>query len=469
MALTLYNTETRKKEQFVPFNRENVTMYVCGPTVYSYAHIGNARAAVVFDLLFRVLQLNYKKITYVRNFTDIDDKINKAASEQNVPISEITRHFANIYQKDMLSLGNLAPTLEPKVTEHIPQIIKIISELIEKGHAYEAEGHVLFNVPSYPEYGSLSHRDRDDQIAGARVETAPFKKDAADFVLWKPSDDSLPGWASPWGRGRPGWHIECTAMSREHLGENFDIHGGGQDLIFPHHENELAQGKCSGNHGQYAKYWVHNGFVKVNGSKMSKSLGNVFLVHDLLEKYPGEVLRYCLLSSHYRQPLDWTDDLTSQGQEVLDKFYRTYLELQQEFDLARHSSLDKAQPTQEIVDALNDDLNMSKVFAVLHRLIAEIRKQEDPEIKKNLGVSFIASARIIGLMNFDPEQWFQKEKATSIKIDELYIENLIQERKTARSEKNFKRADEIRDELKSNHIVLEDKPDGTTEWKIFEQ
>ena len=306
MTLSLTNTLNRTKEPFVPANPHHVTMYVCGPTVYNFAHIGNARPAVVFDVLYRVLKRRFKKVVYARNFTDVDDKINATAKETDLPISTITKRYIEAYQSDMAALGVLTPDLEPRVTEHVPDIIKMVEQLIARGHAYVTERHVLFDVRSFPAYGALSGRDRDEMIAGARVEVAPYKRDPADFVLWKPSTPDLPGWESPWGRGRPGWHIECSAMIEQHLGVSIDIHGGGQDLIFPHHENEIAQGTCAHDGELYCRYWVHNGFVTVEGRKMSKSLGNVLLVRDLLNDAPGEAIRFALLSAHYRQPLDWS-------------------------------------------------------------------------------------------------------------------------------------------------------------------
>lgn len=471
MPLVLYNTLHKKKEVFDPIDKNRITMYVCGPTVYSYAHIGNARPAVVFDILFRLLRYHFSNVIYVRNITDIDDKINNAAQELGVPISQITEKYAKIYSDDMKALGNKIPTHEPRVTENMEEIIQIIKTLVENGHAYYKKDHVLFHVPSFEKYGALSGRDTKDLLAGARVESAPYKKDTGDFVLWKPSDDNAPGWPSPWGRGRPGWHIECTGMSRKYLGEVFDIHGGGMDLIFPHHENEIAQGACSSKTQDYCRYWVHNGFVKVEGQKMSKSLGNVLLVHELIKEHKGEVLRYCLLSSHYRQPLNWTENLLQQGKEVLDKFYRTIETVEQEcgWAMSGAQTMQGKDICPEIIEALNDDLNMSKVFAVLHKMAADARRETDPKKKIENTEKLISAAQFIGLLNSTPAQWFQKEKIavdknTSNQIDAEKIEMLIQERFEARNEKNFKRADEIRDTLKEMGIVLEDKPDGT-DWK----
>ena len=319
--LYLHNTFSRQKELFTPQDPQVVKYYVCGPTVYNHPHIGNARPAVVFDVLYRVLQRLYAEVKFVRNFTDVDDKINAAALEQNIPIGEITERFIAIYQAESDGLGVLRPTVEPRVTQHIPEIIAQIQALIDAGNAYEAEGHVLFNVPSYKEYGALSRRSMDDMIAGARIDVAPYKRDAADFVLWKPSNETQPGWDSPWGFGRPGWHIECSAMAEAHLGETIDIHGGGNDLVFPHHENEIAQATCAHGGKQYARYWVHNGMVQVEGRKMAKSVGNVLLIKDLLAAHHGEVLRLGLLAAHYRQPLDWTADGLEQAHKALDRFY----------------------------------------------------------------------------------------------------------------------------------------------------
>ncbi|MEM1082010.1 MAG: cysteine--tRNA ligase, partial [Pseudomonadota bacterium] len=360
MAVRLYNTLTRSKERFVPINPERVTMYVCGPTVYNFAHIGNARPAVIFDLLFKLLQRHYAQVVYARNITDVDDKINQAAAEQGVPIGDITQHFTQVYRDDMAALGVGKPSVEPQATEHMDEIIEMIERLIDNNHAYAAEGHVMFDVTSHPDYGELSRRDRREMIAGARVEVAPYKKNPGDFVLWKHSVDPQPGWPSPWGHGRPGWHIECSAMSAAHLGEVIDIHAGGQDLMFPHHENEIAQSRCAHGTGEFARYWLHNGFVTADKRKMSKSLGNTLTVHALLKLWPGEALRYVLLSAHYRQPLDWSDQALQQAVSTLDRLYRTLA--QQSLDGA------SAAPDPGVIDALEDDLNTPAALARINQL-----------------------------------------------------------------------------------------------------
>ena len=360
--LLLHNTLSGEKEIFKPADPGHIRLYACGPTVYSYAHIGNARMAVVFDLLARLLRTLYPKVTYVSNITDVDDKIIKASRETGEAIEVITRKYEKIYNEDMGALGVRAPDVQPRATEHIVEMTNLIGALIQRGHAYEAEGHVMFNVPSFPAYGGLSRRSRDDQVAGARVEVAPYKKDPADFVLWKPSSDDQPGWDSPWGRGRPGWHIECSAMAEKHLGLPFDIHGGGADLKFPHHENEIAQSCCAHGHetdlAAFARYWVHNGFVTVEGEKMAKSVGNIRLVHDLLNAYPGEVLRLTLLSAHYRQPLNWTEEAIEQQKSFLDPFYRTLLKL-------KDVPAAKEGLPESVMKALCDDLNTPEALAAL--------------------------------------------------------------------------------------------------------
>ena len=445
MALTLYNTLTRTKENFVPADEKRVTMYVCGPTVYSRAHIGNARPPVVFDVLFRLLRRRYGEshVVYARNITDVDDKINAASKVQQVPIKTITDKFEALYLEDMGALGVIRPTMDPHATTHIPQMIEMIQRLIEGGFAYEAEGHVLFNVPTYPDYGRLSNRNRDDMIAGARVEVAPYKRDPADFVLWKPSSDDLPGWDSPWGRGRPGWHIECSAMIRAHLGDSIDIHGGGQDLIFPHHENEIAQSVCATGH-RLARYWLHNGFLSIDSEKMSKSIGNILLVSEILAGgVPGEVVRFALLSAHYRQPLDWNDALIDQSRRTLDRLY----------GLLRGANVKAAaEPPASVVEALEDDLNTPLALAALARLADE---------RDLAGLK--AGAALLGLLQQDAEQWFTGARADAA-IDAAAIEAKIAERAAAKKARDFATADRIRDELKAAGVALEDGPQGTT-WK----
>lgn len=457
-ALKLHNSLTRQKEVFAPIDPTHVRIYACGPTVYSYAHIGNARMAVVFDVLAQLLRTLYPKVTYVSNITDVDDKIMAAARQSGEEIAAITEKYARIYNDDMASLGITAPDIQPRATTHIPQMIAIIEELINRGHAYVADGHALFNVPSFPAYGGLSGRSRDEQIAGARVEVATYKKDPADFVLWKPSHDDEPGWDSPWGRGRPGWHIECSAMAAEHLGLPFDIHGGGADLKFPHHENEIAQSCCAQGKtddlSAFAKVWVHNGFVTVNGEKMSKSIGNVLLAHDLIKDYKGEVLRFTLLSAHYRQPLDWTEDSVKQSQKTLDRLYQNLREIK---DIAPDPQTNT--PGAEIMDALCDDLNTPKAIAALLQLCKDATEQKCP-IKK---AQIFAAAKIIGILQQNPEEWLGYGVSDD-SIDVKYIESLLQERDIVRRNKNYKRSDEIRDELAAMGIGIEDTPNGAL-WK----
>jgi len=445
MALTLYNTLTRTKEEFVPADEKRVTMYVCGPTVYSRAHIGNARPPVVFDVLFRLLRRRYgaDHVVYARNITDVDDKINAASQAQGVPIKAITDKFEALYLEDMAALGVIQPTIDPHATAHIPQMIEMIQRLIEGGFAYEAEGHVLFHVPRYPEYGKLSNRNRDDMIAGARVEVAPYKRDPADFVLWKPSTDDLPGWESPWGRGRPGWHIECSAMINAHLGASIDIHGGGQDLIFPHHENEIAQSVCATGQ-RLARYWLHNGFLSIDAEKMSKSIGNILLVSEILESgVPGEVVRFALLSAHYRQPLDWNDALIDQSRRTLDRLY----------GLLRGADVEAAPDAPaSVVEALEDDLNTPLALAALAKLA---------DARDLAGLK--AGGALLGLLQQNAESWFTGTRANAA-IDAAAIEAKIAERQAAKKARDFATADRIRDELKAAGVLLEDSPQGTT-WK----
>ena len=451
--MKLYNSLTRIKQDFEPLNAERVTMYVCGPTVYSYAHIGNARPVVVFDTLFRLLRFTYgaDRVVYARNFTDIDDKINAAAAEQGVDISVITEKYIDIYREDMAALNALPPTLEPRVTQTMPQLIDMISRLIDKGHAYEAEGHVLFQVASFDQYGVLARRDRGEMLAGARVEVAPYKKDPGDFVLWKPSEGDQPGWDSPWGRGRPGWHIECSAMAETHLGEQIDIHGGGIDLIFPHHENEIAQSVCAHGGQPYAQVWMHNGFLNVESEKMSKSVGNVLLVHDLIADIPGEVIRLVLLSAHYRQPVDWTDDNVAQARQTLDGMYTALRKV-------RDVEAEDVPPSAGFLAALEDDLNTPQALAELHALVRQVNLAGADDVPRLKG-QLLAAGSLMGLLQQDADAWF-----TSGVDDATAIEALILERNAARKAKNFARADEIRDQLKADGIEIEDGPSGTT-WK----
>ena len=455
MPLTLYNTAGRHKEPFEPIDPENVRMYVCGPTVYDFAHIGNARPVIVFDVLFRLLRHRYgaEHVRYVRNITDIDDKINAAAKANGESIRDLTERTAKAFHEDVAALLCLPPTVEPRATEHIPQIVAMIETLIASEHAYRAEGHVLFSVASDPDYGTLSGRSRDEMIAGARVEVAPYKKDPADFVLWKPSPPDLPGWDSPWGRGRPGWHVECSAMSAAHLGESFDIHGGGLDLIFPHHENEIAQSVCAHGGKPFARYWLHNGFVTVNGEKMAKSEGNFRTIRDVLAEAPGEAARYAMLMSHYRDPLDWTGERLDQAKHALDRFY-----------LALRSVEDFKAPDNvfpvTVLQALEDDLNTPLALSALHAILGALNQATDRHEKLRLKGHLLLAGEVLGLFQQDPETWLKGAGDKSAEI-----EKLIQQRLAARKAKNFADADRIRTELAIRGILLEDKPGGKTEWR----
>ncbi len=459
MSLHLYNTLTRSVEPFAPASPSGPTMYVCGPTVYNYVHIGNARGPVVFGVLAALLRRRYGGLRYARNITDVDDKINAAAKEQGTPISTITDRFAAAYREDMAALGvdgAFAPDMEPAATDHIPQIITMCERLIADGHAYAAEGHVLFSVASFPSYGKLSRRDPEDMLAGARVEVAPYKRDAGDFVLWKPSTDDLPGWDSPWGRGRPGWHIECSAMAEAHLGDTIDIHAGGIDLQFPHHENEVAQSECA--HGgkpfarcggkPFARWWLHNGMLNFGGAKMSKSLGNIEKVHDLVRAHPPEALRYALLSAHYRQPLEWSDALVEQSVRTLDRLYGTLRDLA---DV-------EAQPVipAEIEATLDDDLNTPQAFAEIARIAGEARKAEGGD-RVRLKSELIGAGLALGLLQQDPRAWFARGASGD---DGARIQQLVDERNEAKKSRDFTRADAIRDQLANEGILLEDTPQG---------
>ncbi len=457
MSLQLQNTLSGKKELFEPVDPEHVRIYACGPTVYNYAHIGNARMAVVNDLLVRVLKTQFKKVTYVSNITDIDDKIIEASKETGEEIYSITSKYTDIYNNDMSALGVKLPDIQPRATDHIKEMIALIQKLIDANKAYEKNGHVLFHVPSFENYGILSKRNRDEQIAGSRVEVAPFKKDPADFVLWKPSPSPLPGWNSPWGFGRPGWHLECSVMSEKSLGLPFDIHSGGIDLVFPHHENEIAQTCSISKHKEpkdFATYWFHNGFVNVEGEKMSKSIGNIRLVHELNKKYKGEVLRLTLLSAHYKQPLNWTEEIIEQNSKMLDRLYRVLLELS---DISVKLEL----PTDSIMESFLDDLNTPKIIAKLNEeanSASSASKDRKVKIKKNL----LSTGKILGILEDDPENWLgysQKSKENSEEI-----ERLINQRNEARRSKNFNLADTIRDTLKDKGIEIEDTDKGTI-WR----
>ena len=449
----LFNTLNGKKEKLEAIDPRHLKIYACGPTVYNYAHIGNARMAVVFDTLVRTLKIIYPKVTYVSNITDIDDKIIEAANEQNVAISSITKKYTEIYNKDMAKLNVLPPDIQPKATEYIPEMITLIKDLIKKDFAYEKDGHVLFHVPSFKNYGLLSNRNREEQIAGSRVDIAPFKKDPADFVLWKPSTENQPGWDSPWGFGRPGWHTECSAMSEKTLGLPFDIHGGGRDLIFPHHENEIAQSCCSTADADkpesYAKYWMHNGFVTIDGEKMSKSLGNIILVNDLTEKYHGEVIRLALLSSHYRQGLDWNEKVIHQAKKLLDKLYSLYDEL-------KDIKTDQEEQNFESIEIIFDDLNTPGLISQANKLIKEGDSPNNSE-KALIKSKLLMIAKVLGIF---------EDKSYNKISDELNkeIEILIKERSIAKEKKNFDLADEIRTKLENLGIEIKDTPDGTS-WQ----
>jgi len=455
--LLLYNTLKREKQVFVPQDPERVTLYACGPTVYNYAHIGNARPAVIFDLLFRLLSSRYPEVIYARNITDVDDKINAAAAELNVSIDVISSRYADAYHKDMAALGVGLPSIEPRATEHIPQMIDMVERLIESGHAYVAEGHVLFSVESFDDYGSLSGRDIDDMKAGARVEVADFKRHPGDFVLWKPSVDPQPGWDSPWGWGRPGWHLECSVMSERHLGETIDIHGGGQDLVFPHHENEIAQSVCAHGGKTFARYWMHNGFVTVNKSKMSKSLGNTLVIHELLKHTAGEVLRYLLLSAHYRQPLDWSEETLARVQRTVDRVYGVIRDANTKFGPLQAAE----SPSGAFMLALLDDLNTPAALAELNNEARQLANAGDHESARASAGRLLAAGALIGLFQQDPQSWLAGDTEG---LDDALIDRLIDERNASRKEKNFARADEIRDQLQEMGISLEDVADGTR-WR----
>jgi cysteinyl-tRNA synthetase len=452
--MQLHNTYSGEKEAFVPLDPARVTLYVCGPTVYSYAHIGNARPAVVFDVLARLLRRRYAGVVYVRNITDIDDKINAAAAKEGVDIRVITDRYAAIYFDDMAALGVLPPDHAPRVTEHLPQIVDMIGRLIESGHAYAAEGHVLFHTRAFADYGRLSKRDEQSLMAGARVEVAPYKKHAGDFVLWKPSSDDQPGWDSPWGRGRPGWHIECSAMAEALLGETLDIHGGGHDLIFPHHENEIAQSVCAHGGKPFARYWMHNGFLNINAEKMSKSLGNVLLVHELLKAHPGEAIRLVLLTAHYHQPLDWTDAVLPEARKKLDRLYGALREL------ADVPAAEGVRAPAAFVDALEDDLNTPQALAVLFDLARQANKATAAAERARLKAELLDTGALLGLLQQDPAAWFAQTGAAGEGPDDDAIEALLAERAAARAAKNWAESDRIRDQLKAEGVLVEDGKDG---------
>ena len=458
--LRLYNTLTRTKEDFVPIDADNVRMYVCGPTVYDYAHIGNARPVIVFDVLYRLLRHLYgeKHVAYVRNITDVDDKINARAAERGISIRELTEETNRIFQADVKALGCLEPTVQPRATEHIAEMIAIIERLIAGGHAYAADGHVLFSVPSMPDYGRLSRRPLDEMIAGARVDVAPYKKGDMDFVLWKPSADSEPGWESPWGRGRPGWHIECSAMSWRHLGETFDIHGGGIDLVFPHHENEIAQSRCCFDTPVMANVWMHNGFLQVEGEKMSKSAGNFVTIHELLhsEKFGGQlwsgpVLRLAMLRTHYRQPIDFTSKALEDARKKLDAWMRAAR-------LALDGEPAAPEPSDDLVAALADDLNTHSALTSLDRLFNTTGDGQS-DAHRQLGADLV----FLGLAS---RSELKKPHAGFVSVDVDKVQALIDARLAARAAKNWAESDRLRDELVAMSITLKDNKDGTTTWEV---
>jgi len=452
MALRLYNPLTRQKEIFTPIDPAHVRLYACGPTVYDHLHIGNGRMLIVFDVLYRLLRHVYgaEQVKYVRNITDVDDKINARAAERGIDIRVLTDEMTKIFHEDAAELGCLPPTVEPRATEHMAEIIALIEKLMGNGHAYAAEGHVLFDVPSMPAYGQLSKRPLDDLIAGARVEVAPYKRGPMDFVLWKPAAPNEPGWESPWGRGRPGWHIECSAMSWKHLGETFDIHGGGIDLVFPHHENEVAQSCCAFGHSVMANVWMHNGHLQVEGEKMSKSLGNFVTIRQALADWPGEVVRFAMLKTHYRQPIDWTVASLKETERELDRWY----------PVAKQYASSAAMIPPEFEETLNDDLNTPDAITVLRRLY-----KETAEDVAYAGARLVSCGQLLGLFNKTESEWAHWKPA-SLAIDEIHVAHLINARLQARASKNWGESDRIRDELVGLGIALKDNKDGTTTWEV---
>ena len=461
MGLKVYNTATRKKEAFQPMDPEHIKMYVCGPTVYNLIHIGNARPAVAFDVLFRVLQQEYPKVTYARNITDIDDKIMQAAAASGEVIADFAARYANEYRADTEALGTLQPTIVPRATDHIPQMLSMVARLIDKGNAYEAEGHVLFNVQSMKNYGALSNHSLKDLLDGARVEVAPYKRYAGDFVLWKPSAGAEPGWDSPWGYGRPGWHLECSAMIETHLGDTIDIHGGGRDLIFPHHENEVAQSCCAHDGRAYVRYWMHNGYVNIAGEKMSKSLGNFRTVRELLTRYPGEVIRFALLSAQYRSELDFSHELLEQSRASLDSLYG-FLRDNDDVDVTPDIDITSEPVYRALLDDLNTPVAISELYA-LSKSLASASQEEKNRLKSTL----LKAAGLLGILQQDPDHWFQQtEGAEGLSAEE--IEQFIEKRQRARRDKNYARADEIRQHLEEQAVLLEDSREGTR-WKRVQE
>ena len=444
MNLKIFNTLSKKLESFVPLNK-TVKVYACGPTVYNYPHIGNARPAIIGDILIRILRNLFKKVVYVRNITDIDDKINTKAKEENVSIEIISLKYTKVYQENMRALNVLPPDIEPTVTQNIHSIIKMISTLLEKKNAYEAENHILFHVPSFKNYGNLSKRKKDEMIEGARIEVAPYKKDPMDFILWKPSTKDQPGWDSPWGRGRPGWHIECSSIIKTYLGETIDIHLGGNDLIFPHHENEIAQSNCAHDGKSLSKYWIHNGFISMDKEKMSKSVGNIILVNDILKNYTGEAIRLAMLTTHYKQPLDWSENILIQANKNLENFYDV---------IGDKKNFESIEPPKKFFDALLNDLNTPEALKELYELSKN----------KNTKDQLKSAANYLGILQLTKTEWINQRKKIK-NLDQKKIEKLIDNRNKARKEKNFVEADKIRDKLTLDNIILEDSPSGT-KWRI---
>jgi len=444
--LKLTNSLTRKKELFKPINPENITMYACGPTVYDNPHVGNARTLVVFDILYRVLKKLFTNVKYVRNITDVDDKIIEASKNKKISINEITKNVTKVFHKNCKSLNCLVPTSEPRATDHIQEMVEMTKSLIKKNFAYSVEGHVYFSVSTFKEYGKLSNKNLDELKAGSRIEISKLKKNPMDFVLWKPSLPDDPGWESPWGRGRPGWHLECSVMSEKYLGKNFDIHGGGLDLIFPHHENEIAQSCCNNSTEKFSNYWVHNGFVTINKEKMSKSLGNIVSISDAVDKYSGQVVRLALLSAHYSQPLDWNEKLLDDQKSTIEKWYQMYDETNEDISL-------------DIIETLLDDLNSPGFIAKIHELYVSAKKGDEQSKK-----SFNSACKLIGLFNLNKDEW-EKFKKIKIDISETFILKKINDRLIAKQKGDFKLADQIRNELLSKGVVIEDQKDKTI-WKL---
>lgn len=450
MKIKLYNSNTKRKELFVPIDPKEVTMYVCGPTVYSFPHIGNARGPVVFDILAKLLRREFK-LKYVRNITDLDDRIYEAAKEENIDISEITQRYTNIYQEDMLTLGVESPDIEPLATDHIQEMVDMINVLIDKGHAYENQGHVFFDVDSYSDYGFLSNRLDEEQISGVRVKPSEIKKNQRDFVLWKPSTGSIPGWESPWGFGRPGWHLECSAMAKKYLGKTLDIHGGGSDLLFPHHENECAQSICSHSGQPLSNYWIHNGMIDFDNVKMSKSEGNLLLIRDLVNEVKPEVIRMAFLTTHYRKPINWNDALIKDSEKKLDRLYGSVRNL---------GKISPGKPAEDVLNAISDDINTPKALSELFVIVKKINNAKSDDEANELASILIGSSNLLGLMKEDSEQWF----GSGPDVDESLINQLIMDREEARSNKDYDKADQIREQIESLGISIEDSASGT-QWK----